>query len=324
MATILNIINGDVAINIIKKSNIQGEFLAWNDFLHDGPVPENFSLEELSKVRANFLYHQGFGERKEIEKEFETRDKILINYLTYDKITLWFEHDLYDQLQLLQILAWFKKHLQGRIELTLISTETYWGDCSSDKINKLLRYEHNITKEHLTLASKAWNAFSKSTPEQWFNLLKRDNYILPFLKNSVHRMLEEYPNTKNGLSRSEHQVLLNISKEINTPNEIFKACQEYEMAQFMGDVLFWKILDNFIQYKVINSKKNSRLFQLTSIGEKLLRGELNWISIMPMNRWIGGVNLTPDNLWCWDIKNKNIQKYYYSETLYTLLSIKKK
>lgn len=48
MESILNITNGDCAVSIMQQANIAGDFLPWRDVLHDGPVPENLSLAELS------------------------------------------------------------------------------------------------------------------------------------------------------------------------------------------------------------------------------------------------------------------------------------
>ena len=51
----LHIVNGDCAIEALKDSGIEGDFLSWLDVLHDGPVPEGLSLEELSEVSADFI-----------------------------------------------------------------------------------------------------------------------------------------------------------------------------------------------------------------------------------------------------------------------------
>ena len=51
----LHIVNGDCAIEALKDSGIEGDFLSWLDVLHDGPVPEGLSLEELSEVRTDFI-----------------------------------------------------------------------------------------------------------------------------------------------------------------------------------------------------------------------------------------------------------------------------
>ena len=98
MIETLNIVNGDACIHIMKKAHIKGDFLPWRDFLHEGAVPANLSLEALSKIRAKFISNYGLGSLEKIKKDFEARDRKLKSYKLYDKVVLWFEHDLYDQL----------------------------------------------------------------------------------------------------------------------------------------------------------------------------------------------------------------------------------
>jgi len=322
MVKILNIVNGDTAIEIMKKAYINGDFLPWNDFLHEGPVPQTSSIHQLSKIRAKFINQKGFGFLEQIEEDFYKRDKKLESYHKYKKIILWFEHDLYDQLQLLQVLAWFHSNNSENIQLSLISTNYHLGECSKDEITKLLRYEQPVIKEHLTVAQKAWSAFQEPNPMEWFKLLKSNHHILPFLEDTIKRMLEEFPNTRNGLSRSAHQALLTISKEIDNPREIFNQCQKYEKQKFMGDIIFWKILDEFIENKIISSQKNGQILTITKLGQNLLNGKINYLHIKPINRWIGGTKLTNDKVWCWNIKKRSINKYYYSSALSSLLPFK--
>jgi len=322
MVKILNIVSGDAVIDLMKTAKINGDFLPWNDFLHEGPVPQNFSLEKLSKIRAHFIYEQGFGKLNEITERFKKRDNLLKNHKKYIKIILWFEHDLYDQLQLLQILSWFSKNLSRITTLSLICTNNYLGETSPSEIFNLLKYQEIITEKHFTLAQQGWSSFCQPTPLNWFQLLNEKTSTLPFLKSTIIRMLEEFPNTNNGLSRTAHQALLIISKGEREPRKIFIKHQRYEERKFMGDVIFWKILDDFIDYKLIASRQNGQELTITPLGKKVLQGKENWLDIKPINKWIGGVNLTPKNLWCWDIKKKTIRKYYFSTVLSSLLPIK--
>lgn len=325
MKRLLNIINGDALIPIMQTANISGDFLPWRDFLHAGPVPEDFTLTELSKIRAYYIHKQGFGQFFDIHQDFQKRNATLANHQYYDKIILWFEHDLYDQLQLIQILAWFaEQNVTVPPQLSLICTNNYLHECSPQKILTLSLYEELITPQHLDLAKKAWRAFRQPTPLLWSALLKEKTSTLPFLKGAIQRLLEEYPNSKNGLSRSEHEALLIISKGKERPYEIFTTYQEQEDRKFMGDVIFWKILEDFKKYKLILSQENGQKLTLTPLGKKVLNAKENWLGIKPINHWIGGVHLTPDNLWCWDIKKKSIAKYYYSTIFSSLLPIRDK
>ncbi len=320
MIKTLNIVNGDACINMMEKAQIKGDFLPWRDFLHEGPVPANLSLKKLSKIRAQFIAQYGLGNFNEIHQNFLERDHKLKEYKAYQKVVLWFEHDLYDQLQLIQILSWFAKQDLKGTQLTLICTNNYLGESSEQQIQKLAQYEITVLEEHFKLATQAWVAFTHHNPKKWAKLLENSTAHLPFLKAAVYRMLEEYPNTKNGLSRTAYQALLIISNGIDNPIDIFRKCQTFEERKFMGDSIFWKILEDFETYHVI--KREDAKLQITSLGKELLKGKENWINIKPLQRSIGGVNLNNDNLWCWDMKNKSINQYYFSKPLKSLLRVK--
>jgi len=112
MNKVLHITNGDSAAAVMKAVGVSGDILLWQDVLHEGPVPANLSLEDLSDVRARFIIDQGWAPSDIVFQIFQERDKQLKRFQEYDKVILWFEHELYDQLQLRQILDWFAK--QGR------------------------------------------------------------------------------------------------------------------------------------------------------------------------------------------------------------------
>jgi len=316
----LNIVNGNACIGIMKEAGIEGDFLPWNDFLHEGPVPKELSLDELSHIRAKFISNFKVGSFREIYREFQKRDEIIKSYKNYQKIRLWFEHDLYDQLQLLQILSWFEKQTLNTTQITLVSTNHYLGELTVPQIQNTLRYELDILPAHFKLASKAWSAFTQPTPKEWFKLLHQPTSQLPFLKDTVRRMLEEYPDNKTGLSKTEYHALLVISQGVDNADDIFIECQNLEKKKFMGDVIFWRILNRFEVAKVI--KREEKSLTLTPLGLQLLNGEKNWIAIRPIKHFIGGTEISNTNLWCWDKKQECIKKYYYSQTINSLLAVK--
>ena len=197
------------------------------------------------------------------------------------------------------------------------------GEASQQQIKKLLRYNKQaIDKNHFELATKAWRAFTSPTPIALFNLMNHTTGHLPFLKGAIYRLLEEYPNTKNGLSRTQYQSLIIISNGIYAIDDIFAKYQSFEERKFMGDIIFFKILNELKEYNVIENDSEERL-KLTPLGEDLLDGRINWLGIKEPNHFIGGVKLTAENLWCWDLDRKEIKQYYFSKVLSELLEVKK-
>lgn len=319
MDAILNITNGDSAVTLMKEVGIPGRILPWRDVLHDGPVPDDLSLEKLSEVRVQYLAGQGWGEPGAIRRTFTKRDKELQAYHYYEKVLLWFEHDLYDQLQILQILDWFADNYQGNTKLAIICTEQYLGMATHEQLKALFAFEEEVTEKHLMLAKKAWSAFRSRTPEKWQQLLNEDTSALPFLSGAVQRLLEEYPDCQNGLSRTAQKALEIISRGEKRPGRIFGCYQETEERRFMGDTSFWVILHQLLESRpaLIKLPPGKQLtlsttfdqeLSITTAGEEVLAGKRNWLEMVAIDRWIGGVHLTHNNVWCWTPKSRIINK----------------
>jgi DNA-binding transcriptional MerR regulator len=102
---LLHVTNGESAGNTLRQTALGGAVLSWQDVLHEGPVPA-VPAHELRRVRARFLSEYGWGSERSLLDAFERRDRLYRHALeARTQVVLWFEHDLYDQLQLLQVLA---------------------------------------------------------------------------------------------------------------------------------------------------------------------------------------------------------------------------
>lgn len=318
MKSILNITNGDSAVNIMQEAGIPGVFLPWRDVLHEGPVPAGLSLDELSELRAQYIIEQGWGEPEAIRTSFIERDNVLKAFEKHEKILLWFEHDLYDQLQIVQILDWFSQRPFINTELTMICTDQYLGMMAPGEMKALARHEKPISGDQLQLSNKAWTAFRSTTPERWRELLETDTSALPFLEGAIIRLLEEYPSCSNGLSRTAQQALTIIRHGEQRPGKLFGLYQKTEERKFMGDTSFWGILQELLTSNppLLKLPDNMKLtlpavpgltLAITPMGRKVLDGEKDWLDVMELDRWIGGVHLRSNNVWRWDGRSRLLE-----------------
>jgi len=307
---ILIITNGDSAVSVMQEAAIPGDYLPWRDVLHNGPVPADLNWEELFEVRADFIIAQGWGKPEDIKQGFNERDAKLKSFREYEQVQLWFEHGLYDQLQILQILDWFSDQETGGVELSMNCTEQYLGMSTPDEMKSLLKYEEPVTQKQLSLAKQAWAAFRAPTPEQWSALLDQDTSALPFLSDAILRLLEEYPAVSDGLGRTARTALRIIAEGETNLWKIFEGYQETEERRFLGDSCFWMILNQMtassppcliqLDGGTLNLPVHrDEVVNITQTGLDLLDGKINWHDLHRIDEWIGGVHLTPDNLWYW-------------------------
>jgi len=310
MDKILHIVNGDLNLQILAKAKIGGDFLMWGDFLYSGEIKSGISLEKLSKIRAKYISSIGLGEFNKIYQEFKARDSKLTSFKRYHKIYLWFESDIYDQLQLIQILDWFRKYAQDSTNIYIINIKKPLITSSEEEILDYLIFDkERVRKSHYILAKKAWYAFGADTPYTWYRLLFDDIKALPNMKPTIFRVLEEYPNSLNGLNRTEYQILKVINSGEESPKKIYIKTQKMEERPFMGAGVFSYNLRNLSQLNLLNYMENGKRFKITSFGERVLKSEDFLYKHKKLDRWIGGVHLSNDNLWCWDIDSSSIIEY---------------
>ncbi len=315
----LNITNGDCAVDIMKESGINGTFLPWRDVLHEGPVPTSLSLEALSEVRAQYIFNRGWISSSEVASCFKDRDKVITSFSDYDQVILCFEHDLYDQLQLIQILDWFADQQLDKTALRMICIDRYLGMLSPAEMSALVEEEKEVTQTQLTLAKKAWSAFCAPSPTAWHALLNENTVALPFLDGAIIRLLEEYPNKKNGLSRTAHETLKILASNNMPAGKLFELYINTEERKFLGNTSFWCILREMLgtQPALMTLPKNIELtlptkpeqvLSITPAGHDILAGKLNWLDLIQVDYWLGGVHQQKGNTWCWDSKSKKIIK----------------
>nr|CRH06153.1 Conserved protein of unknown function [Candidatus Magnetococcus massalia] len=310
----LNITNGSVAVDLLEKGGIQGDMLSWDDVLYEGPVSNGLDLSTLSLQRAEYIYRCGFGELESINNSFIERDSLLESCNQFLEVTLWFEHDLYDQLQLLQVLS--ELHRLNHEQVMLVQSDHYLGWMTPEMMMPLAKTKKAVADDLYLLAQIAWQAFRSQLPYDWAKLLQRDTSAMPFLEGAVLRHLEQYPHPQNGLNRTQQQILEAVVQGSSHPGLLFKTCLEREERQFMGDASFFLNVRDLVQGDALaldsggsfqcsspSTPKEQFLGQklmLTSFGQALLNNEEDWIEQRGIERWFGGVHMTSDIYWRWD------------------------
>jgi hypothetical protein len=281
---LLHITNGDCAVAVLSQA-VSGTFVPWRDVLHEGPVRAGLSLEELSRERAAFIASAGWGAAPKVLEQFQTRDATFRRAGEHDEIVLWFEHDLYDQLQLIQVLDGLSD-LRGP-PVSLVCEPEYLGRMTPERAAELFSLRSPITRRHLQDAQAAWAAFRSPDPRgiDW-----EKPKALPFLGAALRRHLEEFPWTSDGLSRTERQVLQALDGGPLEFPQLFLRIQED--PAFLGDaVLAWH-LERLAKEGLVERSGDA----WTRIGRKRQRR---------LPRWLGGYEAR-DETFTWDAGAKRL------------------
>lgn len=287
----LHVTNGDSVVYLFRKTGIIGTHLPWRDALHEGPVPPGRSTSELSRIRAGYLASRSFGSPIKIFHEFEERDATLARAREFEEIVLWFEHDLFDQLQVLQILSTLATFELEPGRVSLIASSEYLGTMTADEISALYPKRKTVTDAIFGVACEAWDAFTGADPHRLAAWAKRDATGLPHLRSGIARLLEEYPWLRDGLSRSERGALLAVAQGPARNDEYFRRAMAREEAPFLGDALFYALLNDLGAGAAPLVEDEGGMLVPTARGRRILAGDGDWFGEGHAERWIGGVRI---------------------------------
>lgn len=280
----LHIVNGDSTADMLANiPELSGDVIVWRDVLHEGLVLPS-AHPEYSTTRATFIaqmlclvdikasYKQQFDQ---VKSDFDTRARLFKAIAQYQEIVLWFEHDLYDQLQLLEVLQQMNSELITESNCYLVSINQHietpffhgFGNLTLAQLHQLYPNKTSITPEHRDYAQYFWSLITADNPSKIPFILKNTLAIFPYLSAAIRRYCQEFPSVENGLTRTQQNLLsciaqpaatlpyyrycltkynlddqqqsLRYQQTLSQPastKRIFLQMQDLEVSPFMGDL----------------------------------------------------------------------------------------
>jgi hypothetical protein len=320
----LHVANGHSVTETIRAAGIPGALSIWADPLHEGPVPD-VSDEELINVRARHLAGQSDPPSvREVADELRAWRAVVDDDAAYGELVLWYEHDLFVQLNLIQILDRIGRRRLSK-PVSLVCVDSFpghprfkgLGELQPGELATLLPTRAAVNDAEYELSARAWQAFRAADPLVLDTFVRGDTSALPFLAPALRRHLEEFPWTRDGLSRTERRILSLLQHGPTDVWQVFGSLHDGETAFYVADNSFWTIVEGLAAEPnpLISLETRDGLsgtlpkgtMALTDTGRFILGGHADRITERGFDRWLGGVHLTaPARLARWDHAQERI------------------
>ena len=307
----LHVTNGSVALSRIHDLGLPGDVVPWDDVLHEGPVPGGLAPARLRRVRAEFLAID-WGDVAAIEQSLTDRDRALAAGVAGDEVVLWFEHDLYDQLQVLQVLDQVieARRPLGRpgASVTAILADDYLSAQPDAVLRAWFEARRPLAPAAWEAATEAWAAYRAAGPGRLTTFAHPGAWST--LVTALRRHLQQYPSVHTGLSRTEGQTLAALASSPLSVREAFRAANHaVEDAVFMGDAAWWwhirplltgpralvrvegEVPPGWHHPDWWRDDDDAVRLALTDDGERVVAGEADHVALNGIDRWLGGVHL---------------------------------
>jgi hypothetical protein len=329
----LHVANGTCTTRLIEAAGIPGTLSLWADPLYEGPVPSGLSDAELLEGRARYLAGPAdtsfvaWGGReasRDAVDDLRQWRATIERHESYDELILWFEHDLFDQLNLIQLLSWIRERLPAAKAVSLVCIGSFpghpefkgLGELTPDELASLLETRQRVSAAQYSLAKLAWQAFREPTPDALDNLRQGDTSALPYLAAALTRFLQEFPWTTDGLSRTERRLLELADGGISLL-AAFPRMHDGEDVYYITDASMAVLAEalsrtspallTFVPGEAAGDEVLLGSMMLTDTGRAVLAAQRDRVITCGIDRWLGGVHLQSGrNVWRWDDTRQRI------------------
>lgn len=308
----------------LREAGFEGDFQSYTDPLCGGPIARTPNWLEL---RADYIAdsvgrHIGL-DRAAISTQLHLEENAIAQAARYERVVLWFEHDLYDQAILARILTVLAHHRPRHLDL--VSAGAYPGAARFIGLGQLppealiLLWEKRkpVSPAALNIGCAAWAAISAPDPSALSRLAQEGTDPLPELGRALARFAREYPWAHDRLALSQRLVLQLIAGRPRRAGDVFRALtQQAEPLPWLADLMFRDLLATLSSAKepaiIIEPGEDLNnwardIVSLTDSGRDVLAGKRQWHSLGPAERWLGGVRVgygSPD--WVWNEAEETI------------------
>lgn len=316
--TTLHIRCGSDIRDTLRQAGFTGDFLEYSDPVFDGPLsdrplPDGSDLLEVRarKLTADVGGLLGFTEAECLAGLRDAEQRLAAAH-QYQRVVLWFEHDIYDQSILARCLSRLAESpLPASLELICIdrhpSVERFigLGQLGPAALAELWPTRTAITPAQLELGQAIWAALRRPDPSDLAAIAATGTPALPLAAPALRRHLQELPGATDGLSLTQRLVLRILATEPTRIGRMFAALmQRFEPLPFLGDLGFLHVVEQMglsrpaVLIIERGEKPFSRVATITDLGRRVLAGEVDYLTLAPAERWVGGV--VSDGQWRWD------------------------
>ena len=292
MSSQLHITNGDSFTQRLKKLQLKGDIITWREMLCEGKTETNVGSESFWKTRFDFL-HKNYKVSKSwfVEKTLKEY-RSLCNHKQQDQIILWFEYDLFCQINMLAVLSWLKTH-RRYADISLVcsgnedETDKLYAlnELSDEQLHELYNNRIHLSQNDIEYADYVWQLYCSDNPIRLENLMDFENYQYNYLADAIQTHLKRFPTIRNGLNEIENKILqISTETKPSSKKALLGTILKEQGYYGFGDTQFQRVINNL---KPLFSSFNP--VRLTKKGKEILDGQTSYYAeLRDENAYLGG------------------------------------
>lgn len=244
MKNIFHITNGDYLADQLKETSIDGEIIVSREALVSGPLQAD-SLEEFWKIRSEFILKDYNAPIKSYYRKVVSEFEKMINIPEGSEVNLWFEDDLFCQVNLWFCISLLSKNKSLNIDRVFPKTseKDHWKGFSvstNSDLEESLQSKVLFKEKDIEIALRLWKAYQNQDKISLKQLSANESDCFHFLKE----VIDVYSN------KDPEVFIKNLIENGTTDfNSIFKKFQEELEILGFGDLQVKSIFEKILHQK---------------------------------------------------------------------------
>ncbi|WP_426955182.1 hypothetical protein [Muricoccus radiodurans] len=276
------------------RGRVPGTFFPIADPVCQGPVGEP-SLPAYISQRAGFVAAHYGHDVGAVRARLGAEYTALRDLPRFDRVLLWFEHDLWDQAALIRVLSLLAEWpaLAGRLFLMPADGVRPFPELPQAELDALDPVP--LPWSAVEAAAAAWRAFADPDPSA-LDRLSRRSQPLPHLARALRRHLQDLPWTTDGLGMTERALLRAVAEGATDTDALLRALRGADPVFHVTDLIVADVLHR-LRAGTRRLITRDPPHGLSPRGQAILAGEARFT---PPPHFLGGVAIGPRSPWRWD------------------------
>jgi len=225
----LHILNGDSTHTIFKQSSILGDVVIWREMLSEGNIVKDVGSDQFWKERYQYFQNELGVEKldyfdKTIKEIIQLQD-----VSNYNEVVLWFEYDLFCQINLMALITYLLKSYRKDIRYFLVCTGKEKGksqlqslaDYVPDAYEKLYINKTRLSRNDFLFAQKSWEIYTENDKDSLIDFDFNQNKKFVYLQAAMDQHLLRFKDKK-GLNQIDYKILNLINSGIKEQKDLIK------------------------------------------------------------------------------------------------------
>jgi hypothetical protein len=172
------------------------------------------------------------------------------SFANYDEVVLWFEYDLFCQVNMLALLHWFNQQDRTgtKVSLICVGKEAGYdklvalGEINPDRFPELFERRRIMGTQEFAFATDVYEAWCSSDPTDLETYTMLPSNEFPYLANAIRSHFRRFPSLQTGLTEIEQKIIDLINSGINNDRKIVGNLLRWQEFRGFGDSQYFQIL----------------------------------------------------------------------------------